>query len=39
VHGDVLDLNRPDSTFMNHRGAVYATDASLASKIRAILTF
>ena len=38
VHGDVLDLNRPDSTFMNHRGAVYATDASLASKIRAILT-
>ena len=37
VHGDVLDLNRPDSTFMNHRGAVYATDASLASKIRAIL--
>ena len=39
VHGDVLDLNRTDSTFMNHRGAVYATDASLASKIRAILTF
>ena len=39
VHGDDLDLNRPDSTFMNHRGAVYATDASLASKIRAILTF
>ena len=38
VHGDVLDLNRTDSTFMNHRGAVYATDASLASKIRAILT-
>ena len=39
VYGDALDLNRSDSTFMNHRGAVYATDASLASKIRAILTF
>ncbi len=38
VYGDPLDLNRSDSTFMNHRGAVYATDSSLASKIRAILT-
>ena len=38
VYGDALDLNRPGSTFMNHRGAVYATDTSLASKIRAILT-
>ena len=38
VFGDALDLNRSDSTFMNHRGAVYATDTSLASKIRAILT-
>ena len=38
VYGDALDLNRSDSTFMNHRGAVYATDPSLASKIRAILT-
>ena len=38
VYGDALDLNRLDSTFMNHRGAVYATDTSLASKIRAILT-
>jgi len=38
VYGDALDLNRSDSSFMNHRGAVYATDTSLASKIRAILT-
>ena len=38
VYGDALDLNRSDSTFMNHRGAVYATDTSLASKIRSILT-
>jgi 3'-phosphoadenosine 5'-phosphosulfate (PAPS) 3'-phosphatase len=36
--GDHLDLNRPDSTFMNHRGAVYATDESLAQRIREILT-
>jgi fructose-1,6-bisphosphatase/inositol monophosphatase family enzyme len=38
VHGEPLDLNRPDSTFMNHRGAVYATDENLAQRIRAILT-
>ena len=37
VHGEPLDLNRSDSTFMNHRGAVYATDEHLAQRIRAIL--
>jgi fructose-1,6-bisphosphatase/inositol monophosphatase family enzyme len=37
VHGDPLDLNRSDSTFMNHRGAVYATDEELANRIRQIL--
>jgi 3'-phosphoadenosine 5'-phosphosulfate (PAPS) 3'-phosphatase len=37
VHGEPLDLNRPDSTFMNHRGAVYATDEELANRIRQIL--
>ena len=37
VHGEPLDLNRPDSTFMNHQGAVYATDRFLAAKIREIL--
>jgi fructose-1,6-bisphosphatase/inositol monophosphatase family enzyme len=37
VHGNPLDLNRPDSTFMNHRGAVYATDEELANRIRQIL--
>ena len=37
VHGDPLDLNRPDSTFMNHRGVVYATDRNLAQRIREIL--
>ncbi len=38
VHGQPLDLNRSDSTFMNHRGAVYATDENLAQRIREILT-
>ena len=38
VYGEPLDLNRSDSTFMNHRGAVYATDENLAQRIRAILT-
>ena len=37
VHGGPLDLNRSDSTFMNHRGAVYATDQNLAERIREIL--
>ena len=37
VHGEPLDLNRSDSTFMNHRGAVYATDRTLAERIRGIL--
>ena len=37
VHGQPLDLNRPDSTFMNHRGAIYATDQDLAKRIRGIL--
>ena len=37
VHGHPLDLNRSDSTFMNHRGALYATDRNLAERIRKIL--
>ena len=37
VHGHPLDLNRSDSTFMNHRGAIYATDQDLAKRIRGIL--
>jgi fructose-1,6-bisphosphatase/inositol monophosphatase family enzyme len=32
--GDPLDLNRADSTFMNHRGIMLASDAALAKKIR-----
>ena len=30
--GNPLDLNRPDSTFMNHRGVFFASDAALASR-------
>ena len=37
VFGDPLDLNRPDSTFMNHRGAIYATNEVLASRIRELI--
>ena len=29
--GHPLDLNRPDSTFMNHRGVLYASNAELAN--------
>lgn len=36
IHGDPLDLNRADSTFMNHRGALFATDEALAAGIRAL---
>jgi hypothetical protein len=32
--GDPLDLNRADSTFMNHRGILFASDSELASQIR-----
>ena len=38
VFGNPLDLNRPDSTFMNHRGALYATDLGLAQHIRKIIS-
>lgn len=37
AHGAVLDLNRRESTFMNHRGALFATDPALAKQIRVIL--
>ena len=37
VYGDPLDLNRADSTFMNHRGAVYATDVEIAERVRKLI--
>lgn len=36
IHGGRLDLNRPDSTFMNHRGALFATSEDLAQRIGAL---
>ena len=38
VFGDSLDLNRADSTFMNQRGALYATNKELAKRVRDIIT-
>ena len=34
IHGAPLDLNRPDSTFMHHRGVLFATDEDLAGRLR-----
>lgn len=34
--GASLDLNRADSTFMNHRGILFATDLVLAARIQQI---
>ncbi len=36
MHGGPLDLNRTDSTFMNHRGVLFATDEALARRIRTL---
>jgi len=33
IHGQALDLNRPDSTFMNHRGVIYTNNNHLAKLI------
>jgi len=37
VYGKPLDLNRGDSTFMNHRGVLFATDESLAADIQLLI--
>ena len=37
VHGQPLDLNRSDSTFMNHRGVIFAIDKSLAEDIQQLV--
>lgn len=34
IYGDPLDLNRGDSTLMNHRGVLFASDETLARRIR-----
>lgn len=37
IHGRPLELNRSDTTFMNHCGVLFATDAQLAGQIRALV--
>tara|TARA_R110002096_G_scaffold42143_4_gene113608 strand:- start:25832 stop:26689 length:858 start_codon:yes stop_codon:yes gene_type:complete len=37
MHGDELELNRADSTFMNHGGVLFATDEELAKCLRGLL--
>ena len=34
AYGQPLELNRADSTFMNHRGVLFATEHALASEIQ-----
>lgn len=36
MYGAQLDLNRQDSTFMNHRGVLYASDSRIANHIMEI---
>lgn len=36
IHAEPLDLNRADSTNMNHRGVLFATDQTLARRIQAL---
>lgn len=38
VHGHPLDLNRKDSTFMNHQGVIYASNAALGQQLVAALS-
>lgn len=36
-NGSPLDLNRSDSTFMNHKGVLYASNKEIALKIQSLL--
>jgi fructose-1,6-bisphosphatase/inositol monophosphatase family enzyme len=36
IHGQPMELNRPDSTYMNHHGILFAGHESLARKIVAL---
>jgi 3'(2'), 5'-bisphosphate nucleotidase/myo-inositol-1(or 4)-monophosphatase len=37
LDGSPLDLNRPDSTFMNHKGVFYCSNQNIANKLVRIL--
>jgi len=36
MYGHAFDLNRTDSTLMCHRGILFATNETLAQRIRAV---
>jgi len=36
IHGQPMDLNRSNTTFMNHRGIIYSPDLTLAQEIIAL---
>lgn len=36
IYGNSMELNRPDSTFMNHHGLLYAANKDLADRIIAL---
>ena len=38
IYGENLDLNRVDSSFMNHHGILYVSDKSLAKDLEALLS-
>jgi len=39
IYGEPLDLNRPDSTFMNHRGVIFASHRAIARRVMNIYTY
>ncbi len=38
MDGSPLDLNRPDSTFMNHKGVMFASNSEIVSALKEILS-
>jgi len=37
IYGEPLELNRADSTYMNHRGVLFSTDVSLAKNLKELI--
>ena len=38
IYGKPLDLNRPDSTFMNHRGVLFTNNHDMAERVMGLYT-
>ena len=38
IYGKSLDLNRPDSTFMNHRGVLFTNNHDMAGRVMGLYT-